>query len=68
MTNGDKIRAMSDNELAELLTWGMICGESIQIPNCDDGCEDFGVGCAFSCSHDKRQRSAKKWLQEEWLK
>lgn len=65
MTHADRIRAMSDDELAELLTWGMNIREGIEVPSCEDGCKDFGNGCAFDCSHEKRERNVRKWLQEE---
>ena len=56
-TNADKIRNMSDEELAELITGS---------PNfdCADYCDSFTQGCAFNCNK-KDRKIALKWLQSE---
>ena len=56
MTNADKIRNMSDEELAEFIT-----GSSEF--DCADYCADFSQGCAFTCRKEKE--IALKWLQSE---
>ena len=56
-TNADRIRNMSDEELAELITGS---------PNfdCADYCDSFSAGCAFNCNKKERE-IALKWLQSE---
>ena len=56
-TNADRIRNMSDEELAELITGS---------PNfdCADYCDSFTQGCAFNCNKKDRE-IALKWLQSE---
>ena len=46
--NADKIRNMSDEELAELITGGLKF-------DCTDYCDSFSNGCAFKC--DKKDRT-----------
>jgi hypothetical protein len=48
MTNGDRIRAMSDEELADFLGWRSLCGH-IQIDHYEV-CETRGVcgGCVLN--------------------
>ena len=56
-THADRIRNMSDEELAELITGSLNF-------DCADYCDSFTQGCAFNCS--KRDREiALKWLQSE---
>lgn len=59
MTNADKIRSMSDEELAELLTdnLGLVF-------DCSKHCNDFSSGCAFNCQ-EKGKKMALRWLQSE---
>ena len=56
-TNADRIRNMSDEELAELITGS---------PNfdCADYCDSFTHGCAINCNKKDRE-IALKWLQSE---
>ena len=56
-TNADRIRNMSDEELAELITGS---------PNfdCADYCDSFTQGCAFNCGKKERE-IALNWLQSE---
>ena len=56
-TNADKIRAMSDEELAEFLDDG--------VPSCTDYCPDFKAGCAFGCKYKQGKDFLVKWLQSE---
>lgn len=56
-TNADRIRNMSDEELAELVTGSLNF-------NCADYCDSFAQGCAFSCGKKDRE-IALKWLQSE---
>lgn len=57
MTKAEKIRNMSDEELAELITGSLNF-------DCADYCDSFANGCAFKC--DKKDREiALKWLRSE---
>ena len=56
-TNADRIRNMSDEELAELITGGLNF-------DCSDYCDSFTRGCAFNCNNKDRE-IALKWLQSE---
>lgn len=57
MTNADRIRQMSDEELAELITGSLNF-------DCADYCDSFTHGCAFNCGKKDRE-IALKWLQSE---
>lgn len=56
-TNADRIRSMSDEELAKFIT-----GSSKF--DCADYCDSFSDGCAFKCGKKERE-IALKWLQSE---
>ena len=56
-TNSDRIRNMSDEELAELITGSLNF-------DCADYCDSFTQGCAFNCNKKNRE-IALKWLQSE---
>lgn len=56
-TNSDRIRNMSDEELAELITGSLNF-------DCADYCDSFTHGCAFNCGKKDRE-IALKWLQSE---
>lgn len=56
-TNADRIRNMSDEELAELITGSLNF-------DCADYCDSFMNGCAFKCGKKDRE-IALKWLQSE---
>ena len=56
MTNGDRIRAMNDKELAKLLASSIDCG---------DYCKDFGWGCDWDCKHHSGYDVFYGWLKEE---
>ena len=56
-TNADRIRNMSDEELAELITGSLNF-------DCADYCDSFTQGCAFNCGK-KDIEIALKWLQSE---
>ena len=45
MTNGDKIRNMTDEELAESI--------EPRFFDCSDYCSKFDNGCAFKCKHNR---------------
>lgn len=55
-TNADRIRNMSDEELAEFIT-------NMDF-DCANYCDSFASGCAFSCNK-KYSELALKWLQSE---
>lgn len=56
-TNSDRIRNMSDEELAELITGNLNF-------DCANYCDSFSAGCAFNCNKKDRE-IALKWLQSE---
>ena len=56
-TNSDRIRNMSDEELAELITGRLNY-------DCADYCDSLTQGCAFNCGKKERE-IALKWLQSE---
>ena len=56
-TNADRIRNMSDEELAEIITGRLNF-------DCSDYCDSFSAGCAFNCNKKERE-IALKWLQSE---
>lgn len=61
-TNADRIRNMSDEELAELIT-------NMDF-DCADYCDSFALGCVFNCEmltvpYKKNKEVALKWLQSE---
>lgn len=56
-SNADRIRNMSDEELAELITGGLDF-------NCANYCDGFAHGCAFNCGK-KDRKIALNWLQSE---
>ena len=56
-TNADRIRNMSDEELAKLITGGLNF-------DCVDYCDSVTQGCAFNCNK-KDRKIALKWLQSE---
>lgn len=63
MTNADKIRNLSDEELVDLLAWGEVYAEGLKVPSCDEGCEDCESGCAAECPIEKREKNVREWLQ-----
>lgn len=56
-TNSDRVRNMSDEELAELITGSLNF-------DCADYCDSFTQGCAFNCGKKDRE-IVLKWLQSE---
>ena len=56
-TNSDRIRSMTDEEMAERIA-------SSSNFNCADYCDSFTNGCAFNCGK-KEIEIALKWLQSE---
>ena len=56
-THADRIRNMSDEDLAELITGSLNF-------DCADYCDSFTQGCAFNCGKKERE-IALKWLQSE---
>ena len=65
MTNADKIRSLSNDELVKLLTWWEVREENLYIPGCEDGCENFGHGCAINCPIEIQERAVREWLEQE---
>lgn len=55
-TNADRIRSMTDEELA-----GFIAHKEFY---CEDYCEDAKQGCSWSCDN-KGKKAALAWLQKE---
>lgn len=65
MTNAERIREMTDEELAKLLVWRHT-GLLASVPSCDEGCEFFEGGCAKDCPHERREKAVREWLKEEY--
>ena len=65
MTNADRIREMTDDELAELLEWRAMPDMGF-VPDCDEHCEDYASGCALECPHDRREKNVREWLRKEY--
>lgn len=58
-TNADRIRNMSDEEMAKRIA-------SSPNFNCADYCDSFSDGCAFRCNREERGLAVTlKWLQSE---
>lgn len=58
-TNADRIRNMSDEEMAKRIA-------SSPNFNCADYCDSFSDGCAFKCNRKERELALTlKWLQSE---
>lgn len=58
-TNADRIRNMSDEEMAERIA------SSLNF-DCADYCDNFSDGCAFRCNRKERELAVTlKWLQSE---
>ena len=57
MTNGDKIRNMSDEELAEF--WERGCDEVIDCKVCEEPINEYG-SCTGQC-----RKEYLRWLQKE---
>lgn len=55
ITNADRIRNMSDEELVEFI--------DLESPSCSEFCNDFGSGCYFQCKHNKGRDILLKWLK-----
>ena len=56
MTNADRIRSMTDEELAEFIARNNY--------DCANYCEDAKCGCSWSCGN-KDKTIALQWLQKE---
>jgi hypothetical protein len=56
-TNAQKIRAMSDEELAEIIEPRGF--------DCADYCKDFGNGCGYTCTHNRAKDFILQWLKAE---
>ncbi len=55
-TNADRIRAMSDEELARFLTWNT--------PDCANYCDDARCGCKWNCKHGDGLHVIRDWLKQ----
>lgn len=57
MTNADRIRSMTDEELADFL--------DNNVPDCARLCPDFKAGCSFGCQHNQGKDFLIAWLKSE---
>lgn len=58
-TNADRIKDMSDEELAEIITGGLNF-------DCSDYCDSFSDGCAFRCNRKEKELALTlNWLKSE---
>ncbi len=64
MTNAERIRQLTDDELVALLVWRRI-GLGTYVPTCDEGCMYEEAGCALTCPHDRREQAVREWLKLE---
>lgn len=55
-SNADRIRAMSDDELARFLTWN--------VPDCANYCDDARCGCKWNCKHGNGLHVIRDWLRQ----
>lgn len=55
-SNSDRIRAMSDEELARFLTWN--------VPDCINFCNDARCGCKWNCKHGEGLHFITNWLRQ----
>lgn len=63
MTNAERIRKMTDDELVDLLEWGLIGNDTV--PNCDEDCKDYCEFCENGCPPHIRERAVREWLKKE---
>lgn len=63
MTLGDRIREMSDEELAVFLQWSV--PDSCVDPITGDYRECFSGGCANTCNYNKRTGNMLEWIQSD---
>ena len=63
MTLGDRIREMTDEELADFLQWSV--PDSCTDPETEEDCPDFDCGCANNCPHDRKTENMLRWVQSE---
>ena len=59
MTNADKIRNLSDEELVDLLAWGEVYAEGLKVPSCDEGCEDCESAVLLSVQSKREKRTSE---------
>ena len=57
VTNADRIRNMTDEELAKFI--------DLESPSCNEFCDDFGNGCYVKCKHNKGRDIILKWLKTQ---
>lgn len=57
MTNGDKIRNMTNEELADFI--------EPRDFDCSDFCDDFYYGCMGDCKHNMGKDFLIEWLESE---
>ena len=57
MKNSDKIRNMTDEQLAYMINVGF--------PSCSDICENNGIGCNWSCKYKTGELKILEWLKSE---
>ena len=56
ITNADRIRAMSDEDLARFLIWN--------VPSCVNFCDDARCGCKWNCKHCDDLTVIVDWLRQ----
>lgn len=64
MTIADKIRSLSNDELVILLVHG-VTPPDFYIPQCDEWCEYYEVGCFANCTDGRREEFMREWLEQE---
>lgn len=64
MTNADRIRKMTDDQLVSLLAQGYEPTIGY-VPSCDENCKYFYSGCILDCPNDRIEKSMREWLGKE---
>ena len=65
MTNFEQIKELDFDSMVSLFVWGRSFCPDLEVPSCDEGCDDFDSGCAYNCPHEKRERAVRVGLAKE---
>ncbi len=64
MTNAERIRELTDEELVKLLVWRIMDWDN-HVPSCDEGCMYEETRCALHCPRKRREQAVRDWLKKE---
>lgn len=68
MKIADKIRGLSNDELAKLMLHIDLTDidiPDIDIPDCSDACEHYKLGCYLYCPDERREGFIREWLEQD---